>query len=132
MLISSFHSATTSTTPAAYYWGIDQTITYGTSTSILSNNAGIVDTGTTLIVGDSQSVASAYEGISGAQDNGDGTYTVDCDLDTDISISFGGKDFTISPSTFALDAGNGQCIGGLSYEDDIADQFWIVGDVFLQ
>ena len=50
MLISSFHSATTSTTPAAYYWGIDQTITYGTSTSILSNNAGIVDTGTTLLL----------------------------------------------------------------------------------
>ena len=49
MLISSLHSATTSTTPAAYYWGIDQTITYGTSTSILSDNAGIVDTGTTLI-----------------------------------------------------------------------------------
>ena len=92
----------------------------------------IIDTGTTLIVGDSQSVASAYENISGASDNGDGTYTVDCDLDTDISITFGGQDFTISPSTFALDAGNGQCIGGLSYEDDIASEFWIVGDVFLQ
>ncbi|VDC06882.1 unnamed protein product [Peniophora sp. CBMAI 1063] len=43
------YTATTSTSPASYYWGIDQTITYGTSTSILSNNAGIVDTGTTLI-----------------------------------------------------------------------------------
>lgn len=114
------------------YWQVDMDgFSVGGSQAVSSTSA-IIDTGTTLIVGDSQSVASAYESISGAQDNGDGTYTVDCDLDTDISITFGGQDFTISPSTFALDAGNGQCIGGLSYEDDIASEFWIVGDVFLQ
>lgn len=38
----------TSTSPSSRYWGIDQSITYG-STTILSNTAGIVDTGTTLI-----------------------------------------------------------------------------------
>ncbi|VDB98852.1 unnamed protein product [Peniophora sp. CBMAI 1063] len=114
------------------YWQVDMDgFSVGGSQAVSSTSA-IIDTGTTLIVGDSQSVASAYESISGAQDNGDGTYTVDCDLDTDISITFGGQDFTISPSTFALDAGNGQCIGGLSYEDSIASEFWIVGDVFLQ
>lgn len=43
------HSSLTSTSPASQYWGIDQTITYGTSTSILSSTAGIVDTGTTLV-----------------------------------------------------------------------------------
>ncbi|TDL21814.1 aspartic protease [Rickenella mellea] len=40
----------TSTSPASAYWGIDQTITYSTSTSILSKTAGIVDTGTTLVL----------------------------------------------------------------------------------
>ncbi|KAK0199029.1 aspartic peptidase A1 [Armillaria mellea] len=39
----------TSTYPASVYWGIDESITYGTSTSILSSTAGIVDTGTTLV-----------------------------------------------------------------------------------
>ncbi|KDR80341.1 hypothetical protein GALMADRAFT_1191935 [Galerina marginata CBS 339.88] len=39
----------TGTSPASAYWGIDQSITYG-STTILSNTAGIVDTGTTLIL----------------------------------------------------------------------------------
>jgi pepsin A len=39
----------TSTSPASAYWGIDQSISYGT-TSILSETAGIVDTGTTLIL----------------------------------------------------------------------------------
>lgn len=38
----------TGTSPASRYWGIDQSITYG-STTILSVTAGIVDTGTTLI-----------------------------------------------------------------------------------
>ena len=39
----------TTTSPASFYWGIDQSITYGGST-ILSSTVGIVDTGTTLIL----------------------------------------------------------------------------------
>jgi pepsin A len=39
----------TTTSPSSNYWGIDQSITYGSST-ILSATAGIVDTGTTLIL----------------------------------------------------------------------------------
>ena len=40
----------TSTSPASQYWGIDQSITYGSSgTKILDTTAGIVDTGTTLL-----------------------------------------------------------------------------------
>ncbi|KAG1757236.1 aspartic peptidase domain-containing protein [Suillus lakei] len=38
----------TTTEPASTYWGINESITYG-STTILSTTAGIVDTGTTLI-----------------------------------------------------------------------------------
>ncbi|KAJ6483899.1 aspartic peptidase A1 [Mycena vulgaris] len=41
-------TSVTSTLPAGDYWGINQSITYGT-TSILASTAGIVDTGTTLI-----------------------------------------------------------------------------------
>ncbi|KIY43929.1 acid protease [Fistulina hepatica ATCC 64428] len=39
----------TSTSPASKYWGIDQSITYG-SKRIMNSTAGIVDTGTTLIL----------------------------------------------------------------------------------
>ena len=39
----------TTTSPASEYWGIDQSITYGSDT-ILSLTAGIVDTGTTFIL----------------------------------------------------------------------------------
>ena len=37
----------TSTSPASEFWGIDQSISYGADTSLLSSTAGIVDTGTT-------------------------------------------------------------------------------------
>ncbi|KAM5544280.1 hypothetical protein V8D89_001940 [Ganoderma adspersum] len=40
----------TRTSPASLFFGIDQSIRYGTSTNILSSTAGIVDTGTTLIL----------------------------------------------------------------------------------
>ncbi|KAL0959820.1 hypothetical protein HGRIS_011499 [Hohenbuehelia grisea] len=38
----------TSTSPASNYWGIDQDLKYG-DTTLLEGNAGIVDTGTTLL-----------------------------------------------------------------------------------
>jgi cathepsin E len=46
---SIYFSPITNVAPSKFYWGIDQSITYG-SESILSLTAGIVDTGTTLIL----------------------------------------------------------------------------------
>ncbi|KAF9970209.1 hypothetical protein BGZ75_002404, partial [Mortierella antarctica] len=40
----------TSTSPASKYWGIDASIMYGATTTILSLSAGIVDSGTTLLL----------------------------------------------------------------------------------
>ncbi|KAJ7367295.1 acid protease [Mycena albidolilacea] len=40
----------TTTSPASNYWGIDQSISYGTDSPILNLTAGIVDTGTTLLL----------------------------------------------------------------------------------
>lgn len=39
----------TTTSPASYYWGIEQSVSYGADT-ILSSTAGTIDTGTTLIL----------------------------------------------------------------------------------
>ncbi|KAG6830096.1 hypothetical protein H0H92_002269 [Tricholoma furcatifolium] len=44
------YASLTTTYPSSLYWGIDQSITYGSSKkSILTSTAGVVDTGTTLI-----------------------------------------------------------------------------------
>ncbi|CCL99078.1 uncharacterized protein FIBRA_01090 [Fibroporia radiculosa] len=55
----------TTTEPASSYVGIDQSITYGSSTTILPSSAGIADTGTTLILL-SSSAYKAYERATGA------------------------------------------------------------------
>ncbi|GJE97844.1 aspartic peptidase A1 [Phanerochaete sordida] len=57
----------TSTSPASDYVGIDQTITYGSfpGRTILSPTAGIVDTGTTLLLLPTDSIA-AYMEVTGA------------------------------------------------------------------
>lgn len=49
LTVISYSSPLTTTEPASYYWGINESITYGTTT-ILAETAGIVDTGTTLIL----------------------------------------------------------------------------------
>ncbi|KAG2137226.1 acid protease [Suillus cothurnatus] len=54
----------TTTFPASSYWGINQSISYGRST-ILSETAGIVDTGTTLVMIASDAF-SAYQTATGA------------------------------------------------------------------
>ena len=60
----------TSTQPAGAYWGIDQDVTYGSSSSgaksILSATSGIVDTGTTLVL-IATDAFKAYEKATGAK-----------------------------------------------------------------
>ncbi|KAF8162534.1 hypothetical protein K438DRAFT_2069969, partial [Mycena galopus ATCC 62051] len=43
------YTLVTTTFTALYYWGVDKTLTYG-STTILGSTSGIMDTGTTLIL----------------------------------------------------------------------------------
>jgi len=44
--------------------------------------SAIIDTGSTLIIGDSASVERIYQSMEGARDNKDGTYTGKCNLFT--------------------------------------------------
>ncbi|KAF7980818.1 hypothetical protein HWV62_36436 [Athelia sp. TMB] len=55
----------TSSSPASRYWGIDQSITYGSQT-LLAHGSGIVDTGTTLILVSDDAFAT-YEKATGGK-----------------------------------------------------------------
>ncbi|KAI6145241.1 aspartic peptidase domain-containing protein [Pisolithus tinctorius] len=61
---SSKYTGTLNYTPASNYWGIDESIAYG-STTILSTTAGIVDTGTTLIL-IATDAFNQYQSLTGA------------------------------------------------------------------
>lgn len=55
----------TTTSPASNYWGINQTVSYGTGQTILNTTAGIVDTGTTLLLLATEAF-QAYQKATGA------------------------------------------------------------------
>ena len=60
----------TSTSPATFYVGIDQSITYGAAgTTVLASTAGITDTGTTLLLIASDALAT-YQNLTGAVADG--------------------------------------------------------------
>ncbi|CCM07181.1 uncharacterized protein FIBRA_09522 [Fibroporia radiculosa] len=64
----------TTTSPASAYWGINQTITYGSpqGPTILAATAGIVDTGTTLILIASNAFDCYQAAVGGTMDENTG------------------------------------------------------------
>ncbi|KII86690.1 hypothetical protein PLICRDRAFT_55605 [Plicaturopsis crispa FD-325 SS-3] len=95
----------TSTSPASNYWGIDQDVTYGENTSLLSNSSGIVDTGTTLLL-IATDAFQAYQQATGAtQDQTTGLLKItESQLDSLQSLFFN--------------------IGGTQYEFTANAQVW--------
>ncbi|KAM6493097.1 acid protease [Amanita muscaria] len=65
----------TQTLPAGAYWGINQTTSYG-SHKIVNNGAGIVDTGTTLLLLDEPSFQVYQQATGGTLDSKTGLLTI--------------------------------------------------------
>ncbi|KAG0695389.1 aspartic peptidase domain-containing protein, partial [Suillus ampliporus] len=90
----------TTTYPASSYWGIDESITYG-STTILSETAGIVDTGTTLILIASDAFAN-YQSATGATlDQITGLLAVTLtqyDALQNLNFNVGGNTYALTPN----------------------------------
>ncbi|KAK0441680.1 acid protease [Armillaria borealis] len=66
----------TSTSPANKYWGIDQSMTYGKNMTIMSKCAGIVDTGTTLLLMSSGACKKYMEATGAKMDEATGLLCV--------------------------------------------------------
>ncbi|THH07178.1 hypothetical protein EW145_g3565 [Phellinidium pouzarii] len=125
------------TTPA--FWEISISgASVGNRKVVSSTIDAIVDTGTTLLIGDTKNVKAIYNAISGSKDAsntvGEGFFTVPCDaIPSNVAINVAGKSFTLSADTFnfgQVSAGSNECVGGLAADD--SEGFWILGDVFLR
>ena len=107
----------TSKSPANAYWGIDQSITYGKSksTQILRNTAGIVDTGTTLLLLATDAF-TAYKRATGAtEDLHTGLLTLtQSQFDRLESLVFhiGGETFELTPNAQIWPRALNETIGG--------------------
>ncbi|ESK97458.1 aspartic protease [Moniliophthora roreri MCA 2997] len=119
------------------FWQVDLEAVSVDGNAVVNGLSSIIDTGTTLIMADNQSVAAFYAAIPGSKDAsqtaGPGFFTVPCDSIPAISLTFGGEAFSISPDTFnlgRLSAESNDCVGGIAASKSV--DFWVVGDVFLQ
>jgi cathepsin E len=90
----------TSIQPASEFWGVTQTIRYGASTTIQASSAGIVDTGTTLVLIASDAF-SRYRSATGAVlDSATGLLRITSAQFANLQSLF----FTISGVTYELTA----------------------------
>jgi len=91
----------TGASPANRYWGIDQSITYGDNTVILNQTAGVVDTGSTLILFATDAF-QAYQQATGATlDSGTGHLTVtqeQFDKMQSLYFNIGNSTFELTPN----------------------------------
>ncbi|KZS98007.1 acid protease [Sistotremastrum niveocremeum HHB9708] len=133
-------SGTTTFTPVTTvgFWQITLSGVVFNGKTVVGSGSAIVDTGTTLIIGDTTDVAALYAAIPGSQNAqntvGAGFFTVPCNSIPTVSFTLGGKSFPVSPATFNLgqvSTGSSQCVGGVVGENGLGNFKWILGDVFL-
>ncbi|KAJ7119119.1 family A1 protease [Mycena epipterygia] len=106
----------TSTSPAKDYWGINQSITYGT-TSILASTAGIVDTGTTLVYIASNAFTKYQSATGGVADSATGLLRITATQFAalkNLNFVIGGTTFALTPNAQIWPRSLNSAIGGTS------------------
>ncbi|KAF8159830.1 aspartic peptidase domain-containing protein [Crassisporium funariophilum] len=96
-----------------------------------------IDTGTTLVGGPSRYIAQIFDQIPGSQPgtgNFQSYYTYPCDTTVNVELSFGGKNWSISPADFRLSQlTRNTCLGAFfELTTGGSAPSWIVGDTFLK
>ncbi|THH33217.1 hypothetical protein EUX98_g954 [Antrodiella citrinella] len=106
----------TSTSPASQYWGIDQSVTYGDNeTSILDSTAGIVDTGTTLLLLATDAFQAYEKATGGKLDNTTGLLTIteeQFDNLQSLFFNIGGTNFELTANAQIWPRSLNSTIGG--------------------
>ncbi|ORY92119.1 hizopuspepsin I [Syncephalastrum racemosum] len=112
------------------YWAVNVDRASIGDQTVANNLEAIVDTGTTLVIFP-PAIASTIATRYNATDNGDGTYTIPCDVSGFPSLQFTFKDKTFEVPTESLVYYNdkGKCMAAFSYSDL---PFAILGDIFLK
>ncbi|TRM66649.1 aspartic peptidase domain-containing protein [Schizophyllum amplum] len=121
------YTPVTSTYPASYYWGIDQSIIYGDSVTILDTNAGITDTGTTLLYLATDAYDAYVKATGGEYDNSVGLLRITSaqfDALESLFFSIGGVTYELTPNAQIWPRSLNTAIGGS--EDGI---YLVVADI---
>lgn len=87
--------------------------------------------GTTLIVAPPNDAATVHQAIAGAKADGQGGFTVPCNTNASVALTFGGKIFAIDPRDIAIQPVDpadptGDCVSGIAAGVVGADTEWLV------
>merc|ERR1711997_944109 len=126
---------------AATYWQITMDgLALGDNGGLGCNGGcvGIVDTGSSLLVGPPEETKAINKAIGGTEIlPGQGQYMVDCNTIDDlpvVSFTIGGKAFDLVGRDYILEVtqlGQTQCISGFFGLELPMGPWWILGDVFI-
>ncbi|GHJ88430.1 hypothetical protein NliqN6_4832 [Naganishia liquefaciens] len=127
------------------YWQVTMGSANVGGSAKVSNRQAIIDTGTTLIYSSSADGKAFYAGFpsyyplsSFGYSGYDGYYAIPCSGSTAISLTFGGKSWSIPYSAFTAQGYVGNkgstqyCLASLIASDSMGlGSTWLVGDAFL-
>lgn len=88
-----------------------------------------IDTGTSFAFGPESDVAALHKLIPGATTKDNVTYSVPCDTDKDMTVTFSGVSYTIPPRDWLT--GRVNCTSNF-YGHEVMKDSWLLGDVFLK
>lgn len=115
------------------FWGITVDDISVSGSKSFGSFGGILDTGTTLLLLTkdlASQVAQAYD----ATDNGDGTFTIDCDTSKlkPLDFTIAGAKFHVPTDSIIFEQDGNTCYASFGYDANGGLTFAILGDVFLK
>jgi len=120
------------------FWeGNMDAVTVNGQDSGLQGRTAILDTGTTLIVAPPSDAAAVHQLIQGSASDGQGGFTIPCNTNASVALTFGGTSFAIDTRDLVVQPVNandptGNCISGITSGNIGGATEWLVGDVFLK
>jgi hypothetical protein len=107
-------------------------IAYDGKKAGIKGRSAYIDTGTSFMFGPPADVAAIYKLIPGASTSDQVTYTVPCQANTSLAVSFSGVTYTISPKDWILGpSSSGSCTGNI-FGHEVVQGSWLLGDSFLK
>ena len=105
---------------------------YGGSKAQAGGVKSYIDTGTSFIFGPADLVKKVHSVIPGSESSDGLTYTVPCDSNKPLTLTFSGVDFTISPTDWVSPKdSSGKCTSNV-YGHEVVTGAWLLGDTFLK
>ncbi|RTE83286.1 hypothetical protein BHE90_002131 [Fusarium euwallaceae] len=91
-----------------------------------------IDTGTSFMFGSSENVKKLHALIPGAESSDDTTYKVPCDSKGNLTVTFSGVDYVISPKDWVSPPNKeGECTSNI-YGYEVVQGAWLLGDTFIK